>query len=225
MGDHYEKDIMRQLQEVMERLDKTEQEVKDTRKSRKKEVKELKTEFAAKRKELNDKIKRLKTELNYVKAENKEFKEKVRTLENENSRLRSQLNNDSTNSSLPPSTDQKGKKLNQYNSREKRKKHKGSQEGHKGVTLKVDIMKKVAEGKLKREIVDIGEPSKKYTVRYKIDYRITPIVTEMQFHEDETGKIHIETFYNAVRPHASIGYLTPNAYEERINSIYAAKAA
>lgn len=31
MGGHYEKDIMRQLQEVMARLDKTEQEVKDTK--------------------------------------------------------------------------------------------------------------------------------------------------------------------------------------------------
>ena len=33
MGGHYEKDIMRQLQEVMARLDKTEQEVKDTKKA------------------------------------------------------------------------------------------------------------------------------------------------------------------------------------------------
>lgn len=36
---------------------------------------------------------------------------------------------------------------------------------------------------------------------------------------------YIETFYNAVHPHASIVYLTPNAYEEYISSVYAAKAA
>ena len=36
---------------------------------------------------------------------------------------------------------------------------------------------------------------------------------------------YIETFYNSVRPHSSIGYLTPNAYEDYINSVYAAKAA
>lgn len=36
---------------------------------------------------------------------------------------------------------------------------------------------------------------------------------------------YIETFYNAVRPHASIGYSTPNDYEKHINSVYAAKAA
>ena len=46
MGGHYEKDIMRQLQEVMARLDKTEQEVKDTKKSWKKEVREIKADFA-----------------------------------------------------------------------------------------------------------------------------------------------------------------------------------
>ena len=36
---------------------------------------------------------------------------------------------------------------------------------------------------------------------------------------------YIETFYNSVRPHSSIGYLTPNDYEKRISSVYAAKAA
>lgn len=36
---------------------------------------------------------------------------------------------------------------------------------------------------------------------------------------------YIEAFYNAVRPHASIGYLTPNAYEKQMSSVYAAKAA
>ena len=52
MGGHYEKDIMRQLQEVMARLDKTEQEVKDTKKSWKKEVREIKADFAVERKQL-----------------------------------------------------------------------------------------------------------------------------------------------------------------------------
>lgn len=59
MGGHYEKDIMRQLQEVMARLDKTEQEVKDTKKSWKKEVREIKADFAVERKQLKTKIKNL----------------------------------------------------------------------------------------------------------------------------------------------------------------------
>ena len=36
---------------------------------------------------------------------------------------------------------------------------------------------------------------------------------------------YIETFYNSVRPHSSIGYLTPNDYEKQLISVYAAKAA
>ena len=130
MGGHYEKDIMRQLQEVMARLDKTEQEVKDTKKSWKKEVREIKADFAVERKQLKTKIKNLETELSEVKAENKELKKKIVVLETENSKLRSQLNNDSSNSSLPPSTDQKCKKANEYNGREKSKKRSGGQIGH-----------------------------------------------------------------------------------------------
>ena len=60
MGGHYEKDIMRQLQEVMARLDKTEQEVKDTKKSWKKEVREIKADFAVERKQLKTKDKKFR---------------------------------------------------------------------------------------------------------------------------------------------------------------------
>lgn len=199
MGGHYENDIMKQLQEVMARLDETEQKVEDTKKSWKKEVKEINAKFAVERKKLKTEIKDLKTELNTVKTENKELKKKVNTLENENSKLRSQQNNDSTNSSLPPSTDQKGKRANKYNNREKSIKHRGGQEGHKGTTLSADsIRRKIAEGQLKHEIIDIGKLDRKYTIRYKVDYRIIPTVTEMRFHEDENGKIHIPKEYRTI---------------------------
>ena len=36
---------------------------------------------------------------------------------------------------------------------------------------------------------------------------------------------YIEAFYNAKRPHSGIGYLTPNAYENHLRSVYAAKVA
>lgn len=199
MGGHYEKDIMKQLQEVMLRLDKTEQEVKDTKKSWKKEVKEVKEKFAVERKKLKSEIESLETELHSVKAENTELKKEIVVLKNENSKLRSQQNNDSSNSSLPPSTDQKGKKANTYNNREKSKKARGGQEGHKGTTLLEDgIKKKIAEGKLKHEIVDIGKSNRTYISRYKVDYRIIPTVTEMRFHEDDNGKINIPKEYRSV---------------------------
>lgn len=187
MGGHYDNDIIKQLHEVMARLDKTEQKVEDTKKHWKKEVKELKSE-----------IKELKVENKELKAKLEERDNRINTLENENSRLRSQQNNDSRNSSLPPSTDQKGKKANTYNNRAKSGKSRGGQEGHKGTTLSANsIRRKIAEGKLKHEIVDIGKSDRNYISRYKVDYHIIPTVTEMRFHEDENGKINIPNEYKS----------------------------
>lgn len=197
MGGNYERDIMRQLQEVMERLDKTEKKVDSTKKAWKKEVREIKADFAIERKQL-------KTEISKLKQENKELKEKVITLEAENtklrvenSKLRSQLNNNSSNSSLPPSTDQKGtKKANNYNNRKKSNKNTGGQSGHKGQTLNVDkIKEKIASGELKHTIVDIGNPVNRYETRYIIDYEIMPVAKEVRFHEDDNGKIRIPKEY------------------------------
>ncbi len=36
---------------------------------------------------------------------------------------------------------------------------------------------------------------------------------------------YIEAYYNYVRPHSALGWLTPNSYEKRILSVYAAKVA
>lgn len=199
MGGHYEKDVMKQLQEVMERLDKTEQEVKDTKKAWKKEVKELKADFAAERKKLKTEIKELKTELTVVKAENKQLKEQVKTLENENSKLRSQINNDSNNSSNPPSSDPKGKKVNTYNSRVKSQKSCGGQDNHKGVTItKKDIEKLKNNKEVEFRVRKIGTERKKYISRYVLDYEIKPVVTELRFYEDETGKINIPKEYRSL---------------------------
>ena len=113
-----------------------------------------------------------------------------------NSKLRSPLNNDSSNSSLPPSTDQKCKKANEYNGREKSKKRSGGQIGHKGTTSDADkIRRKIDSGELKHEVVDIGDPNRRYKTRYKTDIQVIPTAIELQFHEDETGKIYIPKRY------------------------------
>ena len=36
---------------------------------------------------------------------------------------------------------------------------------------------------------------------------------------------YIETYYNTIRPHSGIGWMSPNEYEENLRSVYAAKVA
>ena len=91
MAGNYEKSIYNQLMEVMERLDSVESRNKCE-------------------------ISRLHGEIADLKKENRERKEENQRLKDDNARLKSIINNDSSNSSLPPSTDQKGRKpANTYN--------------------------------------------------------------------------------------------------------------
>ena len=111
MGGHYEKDIFRQLQEVLERCDKLENKLDETKvKERAKtsiQINRLKAEHKAEVKELNERIGSLEKENEGLKKENQ-------LLKDDNERMKRILNNDSTNSSLPPSTDQKGKSAAMY---------------------------------------------------------------------------------------------------------------
>ncbi len=91
MGGNYEKGIYNQLMEVMARLDSMEDSLRNEKREHKEDVDRL-----------NKKIDSL-TEEN-------------RLLKDDNARLRSIINNDSSNTSQPPSTDQKGgKPANTFN--------------------------------------------------------------------------------------------------------------
>ena len=93
MGGNYEKSIYNQLIDVMTRLDNMEKDLKAEKQEHKEDVDRL-----------NKKIDSL-TQENQV-------------LKDDNARLKSIINNDSSNTSLPPSTDQKGgKAANTYNGR------------------------------------------------------------------------------------------------------------
>ncbi len=95
MGGNYEKGMYNQLMEVMVRLDTIENELRREKQEHKDDVDSL-----------NRKIDDLTCE--------------NRLLKDDNARLRSIINNDSSNSSQPPSTDQKGgKPANTYNGRTK----------------------------------------------------------------------------------------------------------
>ena len=129
MAGNYEKGMYKQLMDVMTRLDNFE--------------KEHKQEVHVLKKEITD-----------LKAENQQLRDENRLLQDDNARLRSIINNDSSNSSLPPSTDQKsGKSANTYNSRTKTARKAGGQKGRKGTTLtKTDVEAKIQSGKCRHEI-------------------------------------------------------------------------
>ena len=85
MAGNYEKGMYNQLMEVMARLDTVEKEYKhDTT--------------------------QLKEEISILKKENQHLREENKLLRDDNARLKSIINNDSSNTSLPPSTDEKSGK-------------------------------------------------------------------------------------------------------------------
>ena len=110
----YNRDIYKHLEEVLNRVDKLESTIKDDKVE----------------------IRRLNDKIDYLEKENTQLKKENTRLKNDNERLRRIINNDSTNSSLPPSTDKKPTKAaNEYNHRTKSKNKQGGQKGHKGTTL------------------------------------------------------------------------------------------
>ena len=135
---NYENGIYQQLQELMERMDSVE-------------------------KKSNQKINTLNQRIDTLTKENQALKEENLLLKEDNARLKSIINNDSSNTSLPPSTDQKGgKPANTYNSRKKTERKPGGQKGHKGITLtKADIEEKIKSGNCRHEIKTIGNVSKR----------------------------------------------------------------
>ena len=118
MGGNYEKGMYNQLMEVMAKLDTMAAEQKKDRK----EIKSLTAEVTSLRKENAA----LHEEVSFLRQENSDLKEKCENLEKENillrgdnERLKRNANNNSDNSSIPPSKDQNKppKAPNTYNGR------------------------------------------------------------------------------------------------------------
>lgn len=172
---NYENGMFNQLQEIMKRLDSVESDLR------------------AEKKEHKEDVERLSAKIDGLTQENN-------LLRNDNARLRSIINNDSSNSSLPPSTDQKsGKPANTFNGRSKTERKTGGQKGRKGTTLtKADIEKKIQSGKCRHEIKTIGTTStKKYVTKYVVDLKVETVVTEVRIYADEQGKFNIPAQYRS----------------------------
>lgn len=197
MGGNYEKGMYNQLMEVMARLDAMESSLRIEKREHKEDVVRL-----------NKKIDSL-TEEN-------------RLLKDDNARLRSIINNDSSNTSLPPSTDQKGgKPANTFNGRKKTERKAGGQKGHSGTTLtRSDIEKKIASGRCRHEVRTIGRTSgQNYVTKYVIDLNVEPVITEIRIYADENGAFHIpEQYRSDVTYGENVKALAVSLYSEGVMS-------
>lgn len=191
MGGNYEKGIYNQLMEVMEKLNTIESEHSRDRK----EVKELTSEVTGLRKEnahLKEEVSSLKQKASSLEAENIRLKKESRLLHDDNERMKRILDNDSSNSSIPPSKDQPGKAPNTFNSRKTTKKKPGAQPGHKGSGLsKAEVEQNIREGVYQHRLEQLGTPGRAYITRYRLDLEVTPVATEIRIYADRDGKFQV----------------------------------
>lgn len=113
------------------------------------------------------------------------------------------MNNDSSNTSSPPSTDQKlstnAKNANEYNGRSRTKRHTGAQEGYQGSIMTADeVREKIKSRNCRHEVMDLGEASSgKDVSRYIIELDVALKVTEVRLHTGPDGKFTIPEKYRS----------------------------
>lgn len=173
-------------------------------------------------KDSKQKIATLNSRIDILEKENFALKEENLLLKEDNARLKSIINNDSSNTSLPPSTRQKGgKPANTFNGRKKTERKPGGQKGHKGTALtKAEIEEKIAAGKCRHEIRTIGDVSRqKYATKYVVDLKVEPVITEIRIYADEDGNIRIPAEYRSdVTYGADVRALAVSLYSEGVMS-------
>lgn len=103
------------------------------------------------------------------------------------------MNNNSGNSSLPPSSDQKpSKPANAYNGRTKTGRHVGGQEGHLGRTLtQKDIEALIKSKKCTHVVSELGNLDTPFVKRFILDTKLMTVVHEVRIHADSDGKFRI----------------------------------
>ena len=168
----YSKDIFKQLEDALE-------EIEDLKKY-KADVKTLRQENIR----LRTKCEAQAAQIAVLTAQVVAQAKLIEKFGEEIARLKKQINADSSNSSIPPSKDQKPNNVNIYNGREKSGKQSGGQNGHTGYCLsKSDIERKIASGSVKHEIKSHGTISESYTSKYIVDVKVETIVTEHRFYK------------------------------------------
>ena len=177
--------------------------------------------------QLEEELKREKAshaeDIRILKAQIEELMKRYTEALEEIARLKSMLNNNSSNTSLPPSTDRKGteKSANRYNGRVKSEKKVGGQTGHKGKTLtKAEVAEKLASGQYKHEVIEIGERRDgPYLTKYELDLEITPVIREIRIYADADGALKApERYYSDVTYGDTVKALTLHLYGSGVMS-------
>ena len=198
-------DFYKQFEDVTNKLDTLIRENQRMRYSHEDEIKKLRYELT---KELNDR----QNELKLIIEEKNEI---IQKLLNEIDRLKNKNNKNSTNSSMPSSTDMfKPKKsgANLYNSRKKTTKKIGGQKGHKGYGLtREKVEKLIKENKLETRILyhQSNNKSKKDAIKYRLGIEINAYVEKHIFKHVSNSKNKIPNeFYTDVTYDNSIKSLS-----------------
>lgn len=174
-GGNYEKEIFKQLQETMSRLDAFEEryrtDMRGLKRTHREEIARIEEKHRAKEETLKQIIGIQEQTIARQAREIEQLKQKNELLLEEVDRLKSIINNDSNNTSQPPSTDQKGgRRANMHNGREKSERSKGAQPGHRGKTLtKAEVESHIKAGDYKHEVVVHGKKSGKPIIKYELD--------------------------------------------------------
>ena len=132
---------------------------------------------------------------------------KIELLEDENKMLKKKLEKyeikaeiDSTTSSMPSSKNRF--KTGITNSREKSNRAAGAQVGHKGNYVKKEVVENlIANNETVKEVKNINltddNKDKEPIIRYRLDFKIIPTLTEIRIYPDKNGKYIIPKEYKS----------------------------
>ena len=175
MSGYTGKDMFKQVKELIQKCDNLSLEIKNQKIEYEKRI---------------DKLENRVTELE---TENKKLKD-------DNDRLKKQINNNSNNSSKPPSSDIK---RNIPNNRQNTNKKAGGQKGHIAHFLsKKDVEGKIKSKEFKHIVINVGNKnnSNEYISKYVLDLKVNVIAKEYRFFKDKNGKYNIpKEFYANVQ--------------------------
>ena len=181
MGRNYNRDLFKHLEETLAKCDALEQKFDAYKQKTEQELFECHARIA----DLEETVAKKDKQIALLKADNE--------------RLKRTLNNNSCNSSLPPSTDQKpSRPANTFNGRTQTGRKVGGQEGHVGKTLTPKEIEALIESKKCEHIVkDVGDVNGSFVKRFIVDTKLMTVVYELRIHADSDGKYHIPPEFNS----------------------------